>query len=65
MAEPETPVTEAPKAAPDAEKVTQIKTSLDMPNFFEEEMSFDANTFEFEEMEFEFGDMNFRDSMNF
>ncbi len=61
----ETPVTDVPKATPGAEKVTQIKPSLDVPNFFEEEMSFDANTFEFEEMEFEFGDMNFGDSMNF
>ncbi len=60
------PVTEAPKASPDAEKVTQISPSLDMPDLFEDGMSFDANTFKFEEMEFDFGGgMDFGDSMNF
>ncbi|KQC15943.1 MAG: hypothetical protein APR56_11245 [Methanosaeta sp. SDB] len=67
-------VTEVPKAAAEAEKVTQISPSLGMPNLFEDGISFDANAFEFGEMEFDFGEgmdlsfgggMDFGDSMNF
>lgn len=67
-------VTEVPKAAAEAEKVTQISPSLSMPNLFEDGISFDANAFEFGEMEFDFGEgmdlsfgggMDFGDSMNF
>jgi len=62
----EAPVTEVPKAAADAEKVTQAGPSLDMPDLFEDGISFDANAFEFGEMEFDFGEgMDFRNSMNF
>jgi hypothetical protein len=60
----EAPVTEASKAVSDAEKVTRISPSLDIPDLFGDGMGFDANTFEFEEIKFDFSD-DFGDSMNF
>jgi hypothetical protein len=60
---PEAAEAKAPKAAPDTEKVTQVSPSHDMPDLFEDGMSFDA--FGSGEMEFDFGGMDFGDSLNF
>jgi len=54
-----------PVASAGAEKEKKLSSSPEMPDLFEDGMSFDANTFGFEEMELDFGGgMNFGDSLN-